>query len=64
LHELCALKKNSCNSKFLLQRQRIGKLSYGGLQNRPSHNDPHLALEHFRPGATHFRTSFLSSGGL
>jgi hypothetical protein len=27
------------------------------------HHDPHLALEHFRPGATHFETSFLSSGG-
>jgi hypothetical protein len=28
------------------------------------HHDPHLALEHFRPGAAHFETSFLSSGGL
>ncbi len=54
----------ACNSKFLLQRQKIGKLSSGGLQNRPRHHDPHLALEHFRPGAAHFGTSFLSSRGL
>jgi len=27
------------------------------------HHDPHLALEHFRPSATHLRTSFLSLGG-
>jgi len=27
------------------------------------HHDLHLALEHFRPGAAHFETSFLSSGG-
>jgi hypothetical protein len=27
------------------------------------HNDPHLALEHFRLGAAHFGTSFLSSRG-
>jgi hypothetical protein len=25
-----------------------------------SRNEPHLALEHFRPGAVHFGTSFLS----
>jgi hypothetical protein len=28
------------------------------------HHDPHLALEHFRLGAAHFGTSFLSSRGL
>ncbi len=27
------------------------------------HHDPHLALEHFKPGAVHFETSFLSSRG-
>jgi hypothetical protein len=37
----------------------------GGSSERVSlrHHDPHLALEHFRPGAAHFGTSFLSSGG-
>jgi hypothetical protein len=47
-------KKNSCNSNFLLQKQRIGKLSSGGLQNQPCHHDPHLALEHFRPAIVNF----------
>jgi hypothetical protein len=27
------------------------------------HHDLHLALEHFRQGAVHFGTSFLSLGG-
>ncbi len=37
----------------------------GGSSERVSfhHHDPHLALEHFRPGAAHFGTSFLSSFG-
>ncbi len=37
----------------------------GGSSERVSlrHHDPHLALEHFRPSAAHFGTSFLSSGG-
>ncbi len=37
----------------------------GGSSERVSlrHHDPHLVLEHFRPGAAHFGTSFLSFGG-
>ncbi len=37
----------------------------GGSSERVSfrHHDPHLTLEHFKPGAAHFETSFLSSGG-
>jgi hypothetical protein len=36
----------------------------GGSSERVSlcHHNPHLALEHFRPGAAHYRTSFLLSG--
>ncbi len=37
----------------------------GGSNERVSlcYHDSHLALEHFRPGAAHFETSFLSFGG-
>jgi hypothetical protein len=39
---------------------REHKTPFPSLRVSLRHHDPHLALEHFRPGAVHFGTSFVS----
>ncbi len=51
--------KLTCLQRWALS-SREHKTPFPSLRVSLRHHDPHLALEHLRPGAAHFGTSFLS----